>query len=212
MGTYGAPLAGRRAVTVFIALCGVWTVVVVAGTVRGTAFSVPFAIYSVVTYLWNSYWFLLRIACRVTLRAGILEWQAPLRTETLWLSDIASIRALRLLPNMISIRRHAGPSLFLLVGKGVGALVAEVVGQRPGLDHRVGPWARLSDRGPGGSWWRPGRHYRSLGASSPVAPWPGASGDRVAAEPPDVPSGRRRGPAGRDVPDPTWPTPGELTS
>jgi hypothetical protein len=180
VGTYGAPFVGRRAAVGVIGLCGVWTVVVVAWTVRGAAFSVPFAAYSVVTYLWNSYWFLHRIACRVTLRAGILEWQAPLRTETLWLSDIVSIRAVRLLPSMISIRRHEGDSLLLLVGKGVGALVAEVVGQRPDLDHAVGPWARLVERGPGRSWWRPGRHYATANTDSPVAPWP--------ASPPPVPA------------------------
>jgi hypothetical protein len=178
MGTYGAPYIGRRAAVIFIALCGVWTAVVVAGTVRGT-FSVPFAVYSVVTYCWNSYWFLVRIACRVSLRAGILEWQAPLRTETLWLSDIVSIRALRLLPNMISIRRRHGPSLFLLVGKGVADLVAGVVGQRPDVEHRVGPWARWSERGPGRSWWRPGRHYRSVTPTSPVGPWPDRAGWQV---------------------------------
>ena len=172
MGTYGAPFAGRRAVTAVTALCGLWTVVVVAWTVRGAAFSVPFAVYSVVTYLWNSYWFLHRIACRVTLRAGILEWQAPLRTETLWLSDIVSVRVLRLLPNIISIRRRDGDSLFLLVGKGVGGLVAGIVGQRPDLDHAIGLWARLVERGPGTSWWRPGRHYATVSSDSPVAPWP----------------------------------------
>jgi hypothetical protein len=171
MGTYGAPYLGRRASVAFIALCGVWTVAVVVGAGRGTV-SVPFAVYSVVTYAWNSYWFLLRISCRVSLRAGILEWQAPLRTETVWVADIESVRALRLLPNMISIRRREGPSLFLLVGKGVADLVSGLVGQRPHLDHRVGPWARWSERGPGHSWWRPGRHYRSSSPLSPVAPWP----------------------------------------
>ena len=155
MGTYGAPYLGRRSSVAFIALCGVWT----------------FAVYSVVTYGWNSYWFLTRISCRVCVRAGIVEWQAPLRSETVWVADIESVRALRLLPNMISIRRREGPSLFLLAGKGVADLVAGLVDQRPDLDHRVGAWARWSERGPGRSWWRPGRHYRSM-AVSPVAPWP----------------------------------------
>ncbi len=171
MGTYGPPYLGRRASVTFIALCGVWTVAVVAGAARGTV-SVPFAVYSVVTYGWNSYWFLVRISCRVSVRAGIVEWQAPLRTETVWVSDIESVRALRLLPNMISIRRSGGPSLFVLVGKGVADLVAGLVDQRPDLDHRVGAWARWSERGPGGSWWRPGRHYRSVADVPPAAPWP----------------------------------------
>lgn len=181
MGTYGAPYLGRRGSVAFIALCGVWTVAVVVGAGRGTV-SVPFAVYSVVTYAWNSYWFLLRISCRVSLRAGIVEWQAPLRTETLWVSDIESVRALRLLPNMISIRRRGGSSLFLLVGKGAADLVSGLAGQRPGLDHRIGPWARWSERGPGRSWWRPGRHYRSVTRMSPVAPWPGPTRSDVHAQ------------------------------
>jgi hypothetical protein len=174
MGTYGAPYLGRRGFVALFAVSGLWTAVVVVtalGAGEG-AFSAPFAAFSLGSFVWNAYWCLYRIAFRVSLRRGVLEWQAPLRTETLWLADIASIRPVALLPNIMSIRRRSGDSLLMLSGKGLPALVAGVVQQRPDLDHALGPWTRLAGRVPGPSWWRPGRHYRSAVPGSPLAPWP----------------------------------------
>jgi hypothetical protein len=174
MGTYGAPYIGRRFFAALFAGSGAWTVVVLAAALAGGegTFSAPFAVFSVVSLAWNAYWSLYRVAFRVSLRSGVLEWEAPLRTETLWLADIASIRFVTLLPSVMSIRRRGGGTLLMLSGKGLTALVAEIVQQRPDLDHSLGPWTRLANRVPGPSWWRPGRHYRSAVAESPLAPWP----------------------------------------
>jgi hypothetical protein len=182
MGTYGAPYATRGSNAVITALSAAWNVVVVAAALRGGegVFSAGSAVVSVAMFSSMTYVSLWRIACRVTLRAGIVGWQAPVRTEALWVDDIVSIRVVRLLPYLVAIRRRHGPSLLVMVGKGLPALAEAVRRQRPDLDVALGPWTRLADRMPGPSWWRPGRHYRSVGPESPLAPWPRPTDARLA--------------------------------
>lgn len=156
MGTYGSPLFGRAAVTGIVALSSVWNLYVVASLLAGAGtFPVGFAAFSVGTHLWNSYWFMHRIAARVTVRPGVLEWQAPTRTVAVAVADITAIRAVRVLPSLISVRRRAGGSLVILAGKGVSDLAAAVARERPGLDRALGPWTALVERLPGPSLWRP---------------------------------------------------------
>jgi hypothetical protein len=206
MGTYGAPFASRGWVAVVTALSAAWNVVVVTAALGGGegVFSVPSALFSVATFAITTYWSLCRTACRVTLRAGILEWQAPVRIETMWLTDIAAIRSVPLLPHLAAIRRRRGGPLLVMVGKGLAALVDEVKRQQPDIVAALGPWSRVSERMPGESWWRPGRHYRCAGPTSPLAPWPLPAGREPAmvtevARPVrpvgDGAGGRPRGPA-----------------
>jgi hypothetical protein len=104
---------------------------------------------------------------RLSVGAGELEWEAPLRTETVSLADVASIRYLPLLPNLLALRRHDGRSLLLMSGKGLPACVADVVQQRPGVAHSLGPWTRVADRLPGPTWWRPDRPRLGAGDAGP---------------------------------------------
>ncbi len=156
---------GRGAFGVLFSVSWVWTMVVLATALESGLAGVSYAAFSVATFVWNAYWCLYRIAFRLTLRAGELEWEAPLRTETVPLAEVASIRYLPLLPNLLALRRHDGRSLLLMSGKGLPACVAGVVWQRPDVVHSLGPWTRIADRLPGPTWWRPDR--ARIGAGQP---------------------------------------------
>lgn len=154
MGEYRSPF-GRGAFAVLFSVSWVWTMVVLATALERGFAGVTYAAFSVVTFVWNAHWCLYRIAFRLRLRPGELEWEAPLRTETVCLADVASIRYLPLLPNLLMLRRHDGGRLLLMSGKGLPACVAGVVRQRPDVVHSLGPWTRVADRLPGPTWWRP---------------------------------------------------------
>jgi hypothetical protein len=167
MGEYRAPFLGRGAFAVLFSVSWVWTMVVLATALEGGLAGVCYAAFSVVTFVWNAYWCLYRIAFRLILRPGELEWEAPLRTETVRIADVASIRYVPLLPNLLTLRQHDGRSLLLLSGKGLPACVASVARQRPDVAHSLGPWTRVADRLPGPTWWQPDRARLGAGDAGP---------------------------------------------
>jgi hypothetical protein len=167
MGEYRAPFIGRGAFAALFSVSWVWTMVVLATALEGGLAGVAHAAFSVVTFVWNAYWCLYRIAFRLSIRAGELEWEAPLCTETVRLADVASIRYVPLLPNLLALRRYDGRSLLLMSGKGLPACVAGMVRQRPGVVHSLGPWTRLAERLPGPTWWRPHRPRLGDGDADP---------------------------------------------
>jgi hypothetical protein len=122
----------------------------------GHGVPVPFALFWLGALGWNAYWWLFRIVYRMRLDAGVLEWHTPVRSGQLPLAEITLIRSIALLPSVLAIRRRNGRALLILAGKGLPAFVGEAVETQPEIDVHLGRWARVADRVPGPSAWRPG--------------------------------------------------------
>lgn len=154
MGTYRPALVGRW---FFLVLFGVFGIVAVALLVSLTGDDRPpvsFVLFWLFALGWNAYWWLFRVAYSLTLREGILEWEAPARRGAIPTTDLTAFRPMTLLPNVIVIKHRGGRPLLVMPGKGIADLAAELRDVRPGLDVRVGRIGTMTTWMPGPSAWR----------------------------------------------------------
>jgi hypothetical protein len=155
VGTYRSAGVGRWFYFLIFGLLGVGAVVVVVqAAAGGEGPSLASVVLGLLAYVWNAYWWLLRIASGVTLRDGVLEWEAPLRTARIASADVTAFRPVRLVPQLIVIRHRGGRPVIVLSRKGIGGLAAALRDVRPDLDVRIGGWGWLAERLPGLSAWR----------------------------------------------------------
>ena len=137
------------------AVFGLATVVLIVEGMTGSGgFSSPFVLFWLFALGWNAYWWLFRVAYSVTLRDGVLAWEAPLRRGRIATSALRAFRPMKLLPNVIVIKHAGGQPLLVMPGKGIADLAAALRETRPDLDVRVGPAGRMHEWMPGPSAWR----------------------------------------------------------
>jgi hypothetical protein len=103
---------------------------------------------------WNAYWRLFRIVYSLTVRGGIVEWEAPLRRGCIPVADLTAFRPMTLLRTVVVIKHAGGRPLLVMPRKGISGLAAEVREARPDLDIRVGLAGRMHEWMSGASAWR----------------------------------------------------------
>jgi len=93
--------------------------------------------------LWNAYWFLFRISYRVELEGNQIRWFTPLRRGEFALDDLASISSPLLLYQLSIFKRRSGPSVIMMVQRGLPEFAAEVHQRSPEVTVKTGIYERF---------------------------------------------------------------------
>jgi hypothetical protein len=97
---------------------------------------------------WNVYWFLLRFAHVVDVEDGMLRWRAPLRSGSLPISELRSVRPSRLFSNIEIMETADGTRLLVWAVRGFSGLMEAVASERPDLPVLLSLQGRLAERIP----------------------------------------------------------------
>ena len=93
--------------------------------------------------LWNAYWFLFRISYRVELEDNQIRWFTPTRQGEFALDDLVSISSPLLLYQLSIFKRRSGPSVIMMVQRGLPEFAAEVHQRAPEITVKTGIYARF---------------------------------------------------------------------
>lgn len=127
----------------------VGVVVVVTSVMASSGPPVWFAVLWLLVAVWNSYWFLFRIAYRLDLWQSSIRWQTPLRSGTIALTDLVEMRPMRFGSSVEVLRLSDGSKVQVMVRRGFVDFMAEVQAAAPHVQARVGTLARIGNWGPG---------------------------------------------------------------
>jgi hypothetical protein len=104
---------------------------------------------------WTAYWLLLRLSYRLELTEDSLKWRTPIRSGSVPLYELVSIRPQTWGSNVLRFKLRAGPPLLIMTRKGSAPFADAVQRAAPGVDVRLGWQAAFSERRP---WGRSGFH------------------------------------------------------
>ena len=182
MGTY-RPTFGPGFVRVLLAAGALWTAALLAVEARNPGLRWWWVAYLIAGFAWNTYIWGLRIATGFRLGEHDLMWTTALRSGSVPVEAVASVRSLPLLTGIVVVRGAGMPWLLVVPQKGFAPFTRFLAFEAQPVDVRLGPWALLPERLPGKSAWRPdpdrmpdrGRHMiggaarvdRAVAAGSP---------------------------------------------
>jgi hypothetical protein len=93
--------------------------------------------------LWNAYWFLFRISYRVELENDQIRWFTPLRHGEFALDDLVSIGSPLIVYQLSIFKRRSGPSVIMMVQRGLSEFGAEVHHRAPEVTVTSGIYERF---------------------------------------------------------------------
>jgi hypothetical protein len=143
------PMAGGRYFTLFIftALCagGIFLIV---KTIQGGPKAPPplFAAAFVAILIWNGYWWLWRASYRLEAEGTELRWKTPLRSGIVQISDISTIRPMKLTPQISIIEIRGQQDVMVQTIQGFSDF-ASYISNGSNTEVRTGPLARLKGFG-----------------------------------------------------------------
>jgi hypothetical protein len=140
------PMAGGRYFTLFIlAVLLVGGVFLIVKTVQGGPKAPPplFAAACVAALIWNGYWWLWRVSCRLEAQGSELRWKTPLRSGSAQIADITAIRAMKLTPQISIIEIRGQRNVMVQTIRGFSEF-ADYISKDSHIHFRSGPLARLS--------------------------------------------------------------------
>jgi hypothetical protein len=100
---------------------------------------------------WNAYWFLFRIALRLTATPEYLEWQGVIRHGRIPINELRRLRPSVVGSNLEVIECADGTSVIVWVRRGFRAFCDALKELRPELEVRLGWQARAAEAWP--TWW-----------------------------------------------------------
>ncbi len=118
--------------------------------IRGSG-PVAFTVLWVSAYLWNGYWFLLRIGFRVEVVDDVLEWRAPLAKRSVPIGELSGNRSMWM--GFETLKVTGQRSLIVLSRDRGWITFLESLNRATGSDtFHVSALNRLMVRMPGSSW------------------------------------------------------------
>lgn len=155
MPSYQAPLIGRAFVLLVFGVLLLTAVVLMVATLGGNdGPPIAFVVFWLFALGWNAYWWLGRIALRLTIRGEAFGWKTALASGEMPLSDLVAVRPSRMSSQILVIERTSGKPIMAMATKGNGPFFLELASRRPDVPIRIGWLGKLSDRLPGWSAFR----------------------------------------------------------
>ena len=154
MGTY-RPTVGRGVVRVLLVAGALWTACLLVVEVRGGGLRWWWVAYLLVTVVWNTYIWGVRIATGFRIDVHDLTWTTALRSGAVPLTDVRSVRSLPVLTAVVLVRATGMPWLVVLPQKGFAPFARFLAFEAQGVDVALRPWALLPERLPGATAWQP---------------------------------------------------------
>lgn len=154
MGTY-RPTVGRAVVRVLLVAGALWTAALLVVEVRGGSLRWWWVAYLLVTLVWNTYIWGVRIAAGFRIDVHDLVWTTALRSGAVPLADVRSVRSLPVVTGVVLVRAAGMPWLVVLPQKGFAPFARFLAFEAQGVDVALRPWALLPERLPGRTAWHP---------------------------------------------------------
>jgi hypothetical protein len=121
----------RAQILAMFAVFVVAGVLMVVAIAAGSGPPVWFAAFWLAALVWNSYWFLFRIAYQLDLTERELYWRTPFRNGSIALTDLVELRPHRFGSSIEVIQLADGAKILVMVRKGFVEFMAENPTSRP---------------------------------------------------------------------------------
>lgn len=115
----------------------------------------PFLVLWVLAFVWNAYWWLLRIAYRLDLTETELLWRTPLRKGRIQLVDLVELRPFILGSNVEIVISRQERKVMVIVTRGFADYLDEITARAPHVKARIGLGVRIASRFPGPRGYKP---------------------------------------------------------
>jgi hypothetical protein len=137
MAVYRQPRAQTALLPVFFLALGAFAVFLTVTTLRGgEGPGVWFLVAFVGAWLWNAYWFLLRVCTEVEVDDRTVRWRTPLRRGSVPVGAVRSVRPSRFGSQLAVVDLDGAPSLYVIVRYGFAGLTDALRAAAPHADIR----------------------------------------------------------------------------
>src|SRR5580704_7696421 len=125
----------------FMVVAGVFLFTAPGGSKAG-----PGSIFDVawcLVVVWNAYWFLYRVSYRIEMEGDQIRWFTPLRHGEFAVDDLVSISSSPLTYQISTFKRKSGPSVIIMVQRGLSEFAQEVHQRAPQVAVKTGLYQKL---------------------------------------------------------------------